>query len=124
MVPQEDAMLEANPCFAYLPSELEQLYAILKSDGLKLVFASLAAARAVVYYCGKSRYYEARELASAAIMASILLVFVAVSESRAPTLVRQILACEGPSTGSPIATAEKAPAGPRLALGRRPGERP
>jgi len=117
-------MLEANPCFADLPGELEQLYAILKSDGFKLVLASLAAARAAVYYCGKSRYYEAQELASAAIVASILVVLVAASESRAPVLVRQILACEAPGTEPPFAVAEKAPAGPRLALGRRPGERP
>ncbi len=117
-------MLEANPCFAYLPGELEQLYAILKSGGWKVVLASLAAARAAFYYCGKSQYYEARELASAAIMASILVVLAAVSESQAPTLVRQILACEAPSTETPIATAEKPPAGPRFALRRRAGERP
>ncbi len=117
-------MFEANPCSAYLPGELAQLYAIFKSDGWKLVFASLAAARAIVYYCGKSRYYEARQLATAAIAASILVVLVAASESRAPALVRQILACEAPDSQSRFATAEKPPAGPRLASKQGPGATP
>ena len=76
-------MFEANPCSVYLPGQLSQLYAILKSDGWSLVFASLAAARAIILCCWKSRYYEARHLASAAIAASILVVLVAATESHA-----------------------------------------
>lgn len=103
-------MLEANPCSVYLPGELTQLYAILKSDGWSLVFATLTVARAAVLYCGKSQYHEVRELASAAILASMLVVLVAVSELHAPTLVRQILACKAPDTQTHIAATEMPPA--------------
>lgn len=107
-------MFEANPCFTYLPGELTQIYTILTSGGWKLVFAALAGARVAAYYCGKTQYREAQELASAAIVASILVVTVAVSESRVPSVVRHILACNAPDTPSPpsrIAASEMPPAG-------------
>ena len=115
MVSQEDdAMFEANPCSVYLPGQLSQLHAILKSDGWSLVFALLAAARAIILCCWKSRYYEARHLASAVIAASILVVLVAATESHAPILVRRILACKASDTPSRFAAAEPPPARQRL----------
>ena len=102
-------MLEANPCSVQLAGELTQLYTILKSDGWHLVFASLAAARVIIYYCGKSQYYEARDLASAAVMASIFVVLIAASESQVPALVKQMLACKAPSTQERIALVKAMP---------------
>ena len=89
-------MFEANPCSVYLAGEIAQLYAILKSDGWKAVFAVFGATRAIVYFCGKSPHIEARDLAAAAVMASIFALLIAVTESRAPTLVRHALACKAP----------------------------
>lgn len=96
-------MFEAHPCSALWAGHFAQLYAILKSDGWHFVFASLAAARAIVYYCGKSRYPEARDLASATIMASMLVVLIAARESQVPALVTQILSCKAPETQEKIA---------------------
>ncbi len=96
-------MFEAHPCSIYWPGQFAQLYAILKSDGWHFVFAFLAAARAIAYYCAKSRYLEAREVASAMIMASILVVLIVAGELQVPTLVRQILSCKAPETQEKIA---------------------
>ncbi len=96
-------MFEAHHCSAHLAGEITQLYAILRSDGWSFVFALLAAARAIVYYCGKSQYSEARELASITIMASILVVFIAAGESQVPALVSQIVSCKAPETLEKIA---------------------
>ena len=109
-------MFEANPCSVYLAGEIAQLYAILKSDGWKAVFAVFGATRAIVYFCGKSPHIEARDLASAAVMASILVLLIAVTESRAPTLVRHALACHAPDAQSRLSATEVPPAGPHLAF--------
>ena len=98
-------MFEANPCSVQLAGALSQLYTILKSDSWHLVFASLAAARAIVFCCGKSRYYEARELASATILVSIFIFVIAAGESQVPSLVRQMIACKAPETQERIALA-------------------
>ena len=108
-------MFESNPCSVYLAGEIAQLYAILTGDGWKAVFAVFGATRAIVYFCGKSPHIEARDLASAAVMASILVLLIAVTESRAPALARHALACHAPDARSRAAAAQVSPAGPRLA---------
>ena len=109
-------MFEPNPCSAYLAGEIAQLYAILKSDGWKAVFAVFGATRAIVYFCGKSPHHEARDLAAAAVMASIFAVLIAATESRAPTLVRHALACKAPDAQTRLSATEAPPAGPHLAF--------
>ena len=71
-------------------------------------------------FAERARIIEARDLASAAVMASILVVLIAVTESRAPTLVRHALACNAPDAQSRVAATEVPPAGPRLAFNSRP----
>ncbi len=109
-------MFEANPCSGYLAGEIAQLYAILKSDGWKAVFAVFGATKAIVYFCNKSPHYEARDLAAAAVIASLFAVLIAVTKSRAPTLVRHALACKAPEMQSRSAASEVPLAGPHLAF--------
>jgi hypothetical protein len=113
---EEDTMFEPNPCSVYLAGEIAHLYAILKSDGWKAVFAVFGATRAIVYFCGKSPHHEARDLAAAAVMASIFAVLIAVTESRAPTSVRHALACKAPDPQTRLSATEVPPAGPQLAF--------
>ena len=107
-------MFEANPCSIYLVDQISQLYAILKSDGWKAVFAMLGATKAIVYLCNRSPHYEARDLASAAIMASILVLLIAVSELRGPALVKHALACKAPGAQPRFAATEVPPPAPRI----------
>jgi hypothetical protein len=97
-----------------LADQISQLYAILKSDGWKAFFAMLGATRAIVYLCNRSPHYEARDLAAAAIMASILALLIAVSESRGPALVKHALACKARGAQPHIAVTEVQPAAPRI----------
>ena len=113
---EEDTMFEPNPCSAYLAGEIAQLYAILKSDGWKAVFAVFGATRAIVYFCGKSPHHEARDLAAAAVMASIFAVLIAATELHAPALVRHVLACKSPGAQTRLSATEVPPAGPHLAF--------
>lgn len=112
---EEDTMFDASPCSVYLLDQIAHIHAILKSDGWKAVLAVFGATRAIVYFCNKSPHYEARELAAAATMASILAVLIVVSEPRAPTLARHALACKVPAAQSRLAATEVPPAGPRVA---------
>ncbi len=102
-------MFDASPCSVYLLDQIAHIYAILKSDGWKAVLAVFAATRAIVYFCNKSPHYEARELAAAATMASILAVLIVASEPRTPTLVRHALACKAPVAQSRLAATEVPP---------------
>jgi hypothetical protein len=113
---EEDTMFEPSPCSVYLAGEIAQLYAVLKSDGWKVVFAVFGATRAIVYFCGKSPHHEARNLAAAAVMASIFAVLIAVTESRAPAAVRHALACKAPETQKRLSATGEPPAGPQLAF--------
>ncbi len=107
-------MVEANPCTVYIANELARLYTIITSDEWKFVMLSLGVTRIITYYCSRSKYDEARELAAAAIMFSILVVLIAATEWRAPAAVRQVFACNAPDARTRVAAAVLPPSGPRF----------
>jgi hypothetical protein len=94
-------MLYTQPCAALWADGLTQLYAFLKSDSGELFFAALAIVKTAVYYCYRSRYLEARELAATMVLALAFTVTIIAQETQVPIAVRQILACKGPSKEEP-----------------------
>ena len=102
-------MIEATTCAASLPAELTQLYTILKSDDLRFIFEMLVALRTIIYFCSKSPYSEARDLAAIAIVSSVFMIVAATSGSKAPDLMRQIVACDATGPQSRIALTGNSP---------------
>ena len=88
-------MMDTQPCAALLADDVTRLYNLLKSDGGQLLVAALATARAVVRYCGQSRYLEARELASSIVVIAAVAILVAAQEAQVPQMLRQAVACKG-----------------------------
>jgi hypothetical protein len=85
MVSKEDAMLELRLCADLLVGVLNWLRIFLQSDAGHLLFALIAITRAIqlvraiIYYCARSPYREARELASAMVVALVLGLLIAVT---------------------------------------------
>jgi hypothetical protein len=117
MAYQEDDMLGTNPCSLYWADAFTKIHNILSSDGWKLVLLSLGLSKLIVYYCLRSRHYEARVLAAAAIVFSMLVILIAVTEWRTPAMVRQVFACSGSDAPARVASANIPSANRRLLLG-------
>ena len=103
MVSTEDTMMDTQPCAALLANDLKQLYAILKSDAAQLFLLVLATGRTFVLYLGRSRYPEARQLACAIVITSVLAVLAAALAAQVPTMIRQIAACKAQELPARIA---------------------
>lgn len=82
-----------SPCADLLMEALNQVRAFLRSDLGRCFLASLAAVRAFAYCLSRSRLPQARELGAALLVAIVLAVLVAVSESQAPGLMVAGIKC-------------------------------
>jgi hypothetical protein len=91
-------MLDVQPCADLLAGRLTQIYTILTSDGWSLLFACLATGRAAIYYCGRSRRPEGRELAAAMTVGLVLAFLIVAGESQVPHLVKHVLYCNDRGT--------------------------
>jgi len=90
----ERTMPVSQPCADLLVEALNQSLAFLKSDEGHFFFASLATARAITFYLGRSRLSQARELAAALLMAMIFAIVVAATESQTSKLMMAGLQCK------------------------------
>jgi hypothetical protein len=89
-------MFETNSCATLIAREIAHLYAFLSSEAGQLCFAVIATWRAIIYYCRRSRYPEASDLASAMIIAAIFAVLIAAQEAQLSGRVKQVLSCKRP----------------------------
>ncbi len=94
-------MLDTQPCATLWTGELTALYEFLKSESGELFVAALATAKTAIYYCFRSRYSEARELAVTMVLALAFTLTIVAQEAQVPIAVRQILACKSPSQEEP-----------------------
>jgi hypothetical protein len=89
-------MFETNTCATLIAREIAHLYAFLNSDAGQLCFAAIATWRAILYYCRRSPYPEASDLASAMIAGAILAALIAAQEAELSGRVKLVLSCKGP----------------------------
>jgi hypothetical protein len=89
-------MFETNTCATLIAREIAHLYAFLNSDAGQLCFAGIAVWRSIMYYCRRSRYPEASDLASAMIVCAILATLIAAQEAQLSVRVKQVLSCKRP----------------------------
>ncbi len=87
-------MIESQFCAGLWAETLTKLYTFAVSDAAQVLFASIATARAIVYYCRRSPYAEARDLISVLTMAGAFAVLIAATESPFPVLVKQAVTCK------------------------------
>ncbi|MGO8952770.1 MAG: hypothetical protein ACLPWS_19425 [Rhodomicrobium sp.] len=84
----------SQPCADLLLEALNRSLAFLNSNEGHFFFASLATARAIAFYLGRSRLSQARELAAALLMAMIFAIVLAATESRTSKLIMAGLECK------------------------------
>jgi hypothetical protein len=87
-------MPESQHCTEYLIEAFRQLWLFLVSNDGQFFFASIATVRAIIHYLDRSRIAPARDLAAAILVATILAVVIAASESRITKAMIQGLRCK------------------------------
>ena len=99
-------MHPSDPCAELIAGSLNQLWTFLKSNDGHFFFASIASARAIVYYCGQSPLPEVRHLAAVVLTALLLALLATASEAQFLKSAKEAVVCK--SVGAKFATRRNA----------------
>jgi hypothetical protein len=87
-------MPQSQHCTEYFIEAFKQLWLFLMSNDGELCFASIATVRAIVYYLDRSRIAQAKDLAAAIVVATIIAIVIGASECRITKAVIEGLKCK------------------------------